>query len=180
MQEVNEETGKNLLTLFYINYQTSSKSQLSNLCDIAKDYCAWVKKKQEKEDKDFFKDEILEISVLYSNPLQFFIEKRKNFLQPSQIKRLSQINFSVPKLDWVYWRDSHFPYKINYQYPIVGMRASKQKYIELGEIIEVVGFVKSRLNSIVVKASNFSESGLNFTFPQIQEERPQQLGVAQK
>ncbi len=168
MKKTSATTLETILTMFFLNYQNPSKQQFTNMCLIAQNYC------------DCFEGTskiVSKLKAIYSNPVKYTLNKHSGFFKKEQKKRLNGINKSLANLDWIYWRDSHFPLKLNKPYFTAFKKLREQRKIYLGEVIDILGFLKKEMQELIILVANENDSELKFKLPQIKDDEIKQEGV---
>lgn len=135
-----EATVQSIFNLFFFNFQNPSLQQFSNL-HLAAQMILGYYNKEDKYEKD-----LEEIKPLFFKPIQVLQEK-----YPELQFEKNPIDWSIPRLEWCYYRDTKFRNKLGKEYYIDSHKETEKKKLTMAEIIDIVSLFKKEMFKKVVK-----------------------------
>jgi len=136
----NEKTVQALFNLWFWNFQNTSMQQFSNLYHATR---AIIKFFNENKKYDAVLDDLRK---LYFHPIP---ELRSRYLELEISK--NAIDWDVNKMEWCYFRDTHYRSKLSREYFVDSRKVQETKKIRLGEVITVLSLFKEELYNVIVQ-----------------------------
>lgn len=125
-----DEIIKTNIFLFFQNIQLFSRQQFTNCYIFAETIFTLFEDSEKKKI----------LNELYFDPMGYFRKKRPEFCIPKNVAG------TIAEFEWIYFRDSHFPVRVNRLIPIEGKKTSD---LPLAVLIRVLGQVKAEMNRLV-------------------------------
>ena len=126
--------------LFFTNFQTESREQLSNMVSSGIAFGQYF---------DNCDAEIKVLNEIYVNPMQVVIKKFKNGFSSKRRRRLMQ-GKSLAGIEWIFYRDTRYNTPLKKQYYVDEAKPKAFKYMTLSDIVDVRGYLK------IIIASQFT------------------------
>lgn len=132
------ETVKNLLTIFVTNLRTISRQQLDNCYDFSSSIFHAFSKKGCKKCKKRLDD----CNEIFKSPILYILKKYPDMVLNSDAK-----NITLPVLSWLSYRDSMRPFSPLKSYSLDDRNGSE---LTLANIMETATLVKSEFNKMIL------------------------------
>jgi len=167
-----ETTAKSYYQLFYLNLQTKSDQQFSNMCLAAINFCKCFEETEKY---------IEELEQIYYDPIGFAINFHKTLFE-KRINRLQNIKLPLFRLDWIFFRDTVVRSKLNIPYYTDFAKSSirtKQEFY-LGDVTDIFAIIKKRMCEIITKISKENEIKIELQFPILEQSPLESVGIEEK
>lgn len=101
------------------------------------------------------------LNRLINEPIAVILEKYKTNFVDKDFIRL-KFKKTLPELDWVFYRDSRFPTKLNKQYFFDADRPSFNKKMFFHDLANILGLVKVYVDEIYSEVASKNKFDFNF------------------
>ena len=154
-----EKTIQELFKLWFWNFQNPNQNQFSNLYHITIAILKYFDKKNKGlEGKPNYKLEIeKELPYLYYKPIESLSKKHE------ELSIKSKLDWNIPQLEWLYYRDSKFRTKLAKEYYPDTSKQQETKKISLAEMISILSAFKDELFEKIVQI--LLDENLNIYIP---------------
>lgn len=143
-----EKTIQEFFKLWFWNFQNSSQNQFSNLYNITKAILKYYNQKHlQSNDKPPYSEELsTTLPNLFHNPVKVIIEKNRAFLP-----KLKNANWSIPQLEWCYYRDTKFKTKLSKEYYPDSRKQQENQLLHLQDLLLILSIFKEEMFQMIVK-----------------------------
>ncbi len=104
------------------------------------------------------------INDLINDPISVILKKYRTNFSDKDFRRL-QFKKTLSELDWLFYRDSRYPTKLNKQYFFDADRPSFSKKFFFYDLANILGMVKFYLNEIYSGVASKNKFDFNFDVP---------------
>lgn len=159
------------LTYFFYHFERRSPSQFTDMIADIKALFEIFPEERIKYSKD--------LENLIKNPLQFFILNNEDYFKEKKIdERRLDFSFTLPNLEFIYYRDTSFNIKLNTPYPVLYSRNSiKRVHLTLSELTDIMSFIKIRVKSLVTDIIKRNNLPSPLVLPDVQSHEQKQVGI---
>lgn len=160
-----ERTIQSIFNLWFWNFQNASIQQFSNLYHSTVAILKYYNKNAKHD------EEIKEIlPEIFFHPIIKLKEKYPDLAISKNV-----LDWSIPQLEWCYYRDTKFRTKLGKEYNIDSTKEREKQKITMAEIITVLSIFKEELFERIVKILIDEKIELFITLP-IGTKEIEQLG----
>lgn len=153
MDEFTGEHNKEFFSKLYYNRSAiSSPDQVQGMARAVIGFCKCFKNTEPQQ-------QIL--TRLIREPIKLVLEFHKENFSEKDARRL-MIQKTLPELDWVFYRDSKFPTKLNKQYFFDAERPDFNKKLFYYDLANILGLSKLTIDDVFCEVVSKNNFDLNF------------------
>lgn len=134
---VSDETIQFYTKLFFINFQTEGRDQLTNMVSGAIAFSECFDDLTTERDK---------LKDILEKPIQFIQKKYKKKFSQKVLQRWDE-RFSLSDLEWISYRDTKFRSALKLEYYSDSTRPNR-KYLTLKDVVTLRGYIKVEVANI--------------------------------
>ena len=119
--------------LFFTNFQTESRDQLSNMVSSAISFGEYF---------DNCEKEIKLLKDVYTDPIKVVMKEYGKSFSPKRKKRLMG-GKGLAGLEWIFYRDTRLRTALKKEYYVDEAKPKAYKYMTLSDVIDIRGYLKT-------------------------------------
>lgn len=139
---VSESTLKSIMSEFMFSYNNRSQSQFTNLVSSLEAFMNCFSGYSNLKE---------EVKTIVTFPIKYFVERNPDFFSKEQLRFLDD-EFSLPELEFLYFRDTSFASNLRKRYPSSGRTKKRySKQFNLPQMLNVLQFIKRSIKNYFIK-----------------------------